>query len=267
MLKQRVATAIVLVALVLVALLVENPILWTGLVCIAIFLGFWEWLRFCEIDKEIYQLGSFALFTLLIVCLLNGFFPIHLMVAITCAVWIMLMLFTITNQFDFFHNLILKLLVGMWILAIAAFLVIELKKLPNGPLWVLCFIAAVAVADIGAYFVGKRFGKTKLAPSVSPGKTVEGLLGGLALVVVVFVPILLYLFETEQAVLLLFTVMITSLVSVAGDLFESKLKRHVDLKDSGNMLPGHGGILDRIDGFLSGAPFFAYGLILLGLLG
>ena len=164
------------------------------------------------------------------------------------------------------HQRWLKLPIGVAVLSTAGWLIIEFKELENGVLWLLCFFISVWAADVGAYFTGKRFGKTKLAPKVSPGKTVEGLLGGLALVLFIFTPVLFYYFDAVAAILLLITIEITALVSVGGDLFESKLKRHVDLKDSSNILPGHGGILDRIDSLLSGAPVFAAGLLLLNYL-
>ena len=125
----------------------------------------------------------------------------------------------------------------------------------------------MVAADIGAYFSGRRFGRVKLAPSISPGKTVEGFFGGLAFVALIYIPVLFYLFSADAASLLLLTVLVTAVVSVGGDLFESKLKRHVGLKDSSQILPGHGGILDRIDSILAGVNFFALGLLVLGYLG
>jgi len=154
------------------------------------------------------------------------------------------------------------MLIGVVVLSTSGWIIISFKSV--NPLWVLCFMVSVWAADVGAYFVGKRFGKTKLAPRVSPGKTVEGMLGGVGLMLLVYVPVLFYLFSIEAALLLLLTLVITTLVSVGGDLFESKMKRYSGLKDSSQILPGHGGILDRIDSLLSGAPFFALGLIMLG---
>ena len=122
-------------------------------------------------------------------------------------------------------------MVGIIILSSACLFVIELKELDNGPLWILLFMVCVWAADVGAYFVGKRFGKTKLAPKVSPGKTVEGLLGGVALALLVCVPVLFYYFSSSQALWLLATVVVTVLVSVLGDLFESKMKRWGVLED------------------------------------
>jgi phosphatidate cytidylyltransferase len=115
------------------------------------------------------------------------------------------------------------------------------------------------VADIGAYFAGNAFGKNKLCPNVSPGKTVEGALGGIILSLVVGALYVLITIDNPTlenyfnfAVLSL----IVSLVSILGDLFESILKRIADVKDSGKILPGHGGLLDRIDSLTCAAPIF-----------
>jgi len=129
----------------------------------------------------------------------------------------------------------------------------------------LYLLSLVWVADIGAYFIGKRFGRHKLAPSISPGKTREGLLGGL-------VSSLLWMIVVYQAsagwgiALLPFLLIgvLTALASVFGDLFESVLKREAGVKDSSKLLPGHGGVLDRIDGVLAATPVFLSGILIAG---
>ena len=264
MLKQRVITAVILVIVVLAALLAENSVYWSMLIYTAIGIGFWEWLRFCQISEPSPMLASGATFALLAVAAHTQILPFELLVTCACALWGLLFAFTLTDRFDFLHRTLFKLPMGMLLLLAAGTIVIRLHQLEHGVLWILCFFVCVWAADIGAYFVGRRFGKTKLAPSISPGKTVEGLLGGVALAALIFVPIIFYNFPFGAAFVLLLTILITVLVSVMGDLFESKMKRHVDMKDSSQILPGHGGVLDRIDSLLSGAPFFALGLLLLG---
>lgn len=116
----------------------------------------------------------------------------------------------------------------------------------------------VWAADTGAYFSGKKFGKHKLAPKVSPGKTWEGFFGGmLSSMLIAFLGSLFFAIPTEKMFIFLAAALITNIVSALGDLNESILKREAGLKDSGNLLPGHGGILDRIDSLTAAVPVFA----------
>lgn len=130
----------------------------------------------------------------------------------------------------------------------------------QGPAWLFYALSLVWVADIGAYFSGKKFGKNKLAPDISPGKTKEGLFGAL-LATSLYTLIASYYFElsSERAIILVLLSVILTFISVSGDLYFSFLKREAGLKDSGNILPGHGGILDRIDSVLAAMPVFVVG--------
>jgi phosphatidate cytidylyltransferase len=136
---------------------------------------------------------------------------------------------------------------------------------PEGSWLILLLLLIVWAADTGAYFSGRAFGKRKLAPHISPGKTMAGLYGGLiaapliALLAVKLMPI-----EAIEPVRLVMLSLVTVLVSVGGDLMISLHKRTSGYKDSGNLLPGHGGILDRLDSLLAAAPFFALGLLFSG---
>ncbi len=128
--------------------------------------------------------------------------------------------------------------------------------------WLMYLFLLVWGADSGAYFVGRVLGKHKLAPNVSPAKSIEGLIGGLLtttaiVLVVAFVQLDL---STEALVAFIGLSLVTVLASVQGDLFESMVKRKAGIKDSGTILPGHGGVLDRIDSVLAAAPVFALGL-------
>ncbi len=266
MLKQRIITALVLVAIVMSALFAPQAVFWRALISLVVILGFYEWLRFCAIDNWLLQGLSFVVFAVCFYLMQAGYVSMGFVIPAACVLWVVLLIFTVSDVLDVLHRTELKLPLGIVVLSTAGWLIIEFKKIDNGALWILCFLFSVWAADVGAYFAGKRFGKTKLAPKVSPGKTIEGLLGGLILVLLIFTPILYSQFDLKAASLLLLTVTVTALVSVGGDLFESKLKRYAGLKDSSQILPGHGGILDRVDSLLSGAPVFAAGLLMLGYL-
>jgi phosphatidate cytidylyltransferase len=130
----------------------------------------------------------------------------------------------------------------------------------EGPYILLFLLVLIWIADSGAYFTGMRWGKRKLAPIISPGKSWEGVLGGLFGALLCGVFLALYYQDKSGALWLIPISLITVAMSVVGDLFESTLKRRMDVKDSGSLLPGHGGVLDRIDSLIAAAPVFVLGL-------
>ncbi len=140
-----------------------------------------------------------------------------------------------------------------------------LHAMPNGVLRLIYLFFLIFAADTGAYFAGRTFGKHKLAPNVSPGKTVEGAVGGVLLCGVWALVGGHYIFQAEgNARIALFSLSrVVAVFSIIGDLTESMFKRVAGIKDSGNILPGHGGILDRVDSILSAAPVMVLGLQLL----
>jgi len=158
-----------------------------------------------------------------------------------------------------------KLLIAFIVLPAAA---LSMEKIHSmyigvdwqGPAWLFYALSLVWVADTGAYFSGKKFGKNKLAPNISPGKTKEGLVGALV-ATSLYTLLASYYFDlnTERAALLVLLSLILTLVSISGDLYFSFLKREAGVKDSGSILPGHGGILDRIDSVLAAMPVFVIG--------
>ena len=156
----------------------------------------------------------------------------------------------------------LKLFGGCLTLVPAWFAVLALHQLPGGPVLVMLLLLMVWAADVGAYFVGHRFGRRKLAPEVSPGKTWEGALGGICFAgLVALVGAALAGYDLITFTLL---ALASIAVSIVGDLAESLLKRQAQVKDSGALLPGHGGVLDRLDSLFAAAPVFLVGFLTLG---
>ncbi|MEX2334904.1 MAG: phosphatidate cytidylyltransferase, partial [Pseudohongiella sp.] len=144
-----------------------------------------------------------------------------------------------------------------------------LKVLAPSGLLVLILVALVSVVDIGAYFTGKKWGNSKLAPALSPKKSWAGFWGGVASCVALTLCLLTWVHIEYQTlspltwILLLLAALLLAVFSVIGDLFESMLKRHRGLKDSGRSLPGHGGVLDRIDSLIAATPVYVLALVLL----
>lgn len=156
---------------------------------------------------------------------------------------------------------------GVLLISSALLALATLHAMPNGVLRLIYLFFLIFAADTGAYFAGRTFGKHKLAPNVSPGKTVEGAIGGVALCGVWALAGGHYIFMAEgNALIALFVLsMVVALFSIVGDLTESMFKRVAGIKDSGNILPGHGGILDRVDSILSAAPVMVLGLQILNI--
>lgn len=154
----------------------------------------------------------------------------------------------------------LKLAAGWLALLPAWVLLSAMQGASGGPLWVLMLLAVVWAADISAYFVGKQFGRRRLAPRVSPGKTWAGAVGAVGGALLVGCAAGLWLGLRDASLLVLLAVVsVTVAFSVVGDLFESLVKRHAGTKDSGGLLPGHGGIFDRLDSLFAAVPVFYWG--------
>ncbi len=162
----------------------------------------------------------------------------------------------------------IKALIGLIVLSSGAFALCSLQKLTLGPLWIILLFSLVWGADTFAYFMGRKWGKTPLAPQISPKKTLAGFWGGL--VGTLFCAMMIFLALKTQSFakghLMPFSAWIsiayiTLLLCVLGDLFESWVKRLAGVKDSGRLLPGHGGILDRIDSLLAALPFYTLAIV------
>jgi phosphatidate cytidylyltransferase len=267
-LKTRVITAVVLLALVLPSLFFLPQAYWAILVAMFIGVGAWEWgglLGFNEANRRL--LGVVLTLLCTAVSLLapmsmgigssDGLAaPWVLAVYVVAAVfWCLAVPLWLRAKWPLPHGL-LGLLVGLVVLFPTWLALVQLR-IP-GPGILLAILAVVWMADVAAYFSGKAFGKHKLAPSISPGKTWEGAMGaGLGVVVYGFVLRFSFSFEPVAMVFWAICLLAVTAISIIGDLYESMLKRQAGIKDSSNVLPGHGGVLDRIDSLTSTLPVVA----------
>jgi phosphatidate cytidylyltransferase len=263
MLRTRVLTGCILGALLLLGIFLLPPF-WAVLAFGAIFtIGAWEWAGFGALRNPLLR----ALYALIVALSLLAAWRWaldsgHLIILLSaaCAWWVIAFLWL--SLAPAWNRPALTLVCGLAVLAPAfvalARLQISAGGFARGPLIVLWLVLMVCAADIGAYFAGRAFGRRKLAPRVSPGKTWEGALGGLAMVALVAGGGALY-FRLLPLAVLAFGCGV-GIFSVIGDLTESMFKRAAALKDSGTLLPGHGGLLDRIDSVTAAAPLYALGL-------
>lgn len=212
--------------------------------------------------------NKFVFYALLIsVFALSSFFPSYS--AIIFAFFsIVYLLFSILilHKFEDLNELNLfqaKSVLGFFYMGLLPSFMIRLLDIPNGIVWFTALLSIVFAGDIGAYLTGMLFGKRKIMPLISPKKTVEGSIGGIIFSMIAGLILgLNFLTHINLASLLLLSFS-TSVVAQFGDFFESVLKRIAEVKDSGSIMPGHGGVLDRVDGVLFGAPIILFGAILL----
>lgn len=256
-LLQRIVTAIILIAVLLVvffALPVEAAVV---LIAAFVAAGAWEWVGFTGFGST----GVRALYTGLVVLFMLGVLGLRATGLPTdWLVWAGMVwwgsAFILVLRFPLKISPLLTAICGFLVLLPVWAACLALLASPAaGPSLLLFALAIVWAADVGAYFAGRSFGRVKLAPAVSPGKTWEGVLGGLLAALLVAWSGA-WLLGMPSGVMLAVALSL-ALVSVLGDLTVSLFKRTADLKDSGSLFPGHGGVLDRVDGVSSALPLFA----------
>jgi phosphatidate cytidylyltransferase len=273
--RTRVIAALVMAPFAIGAILLL-PTSWLVMLAALVFLvGLWEWFKLAEIDDTLQRTVLLTANLLLMVLLVwasrgsTDLVPLRLMALAGAMWWLLALLWLRFFHFASDHETwarVFKLAAGT-LAVVPAWCALGLihSSEPNGHIWLFVALAIVWAADSGAYFAGRHFGGRwflgrKLAPRISPNKTLEGLLGGLAAgMLVAGVGALIAGVDVAQVPGVLLVAVFTVLFSVVGDLFESLLKRHVGAKDSGDVIPGHGGVLDRIDGVLAALPIFVLG--------
>ncbi|AGA33628.1 Phosphatidate cytidylyltransferase [Thioalkalivibrio nitratireducens DSM 14787] len=269
MLRQRVVTAIAVIVPVFLLIAFAPSGVVAGFVLLVVALGAFEWARLGRFATK----GTRAAFAVLVLAV-----PASLLLAWGGAGWTEMHAWVLWLGVVWWGLVFVGLPTyrpglgagtwGRWLLRGAAFPTLAPAALAlvwlhaSAPMLVIYLLLLVAAADTGAFVVGRRFGRSKLAPDISPGKTREGLLGTLAATVpVALVGAWGFGLLAMDALVFVLLGIVVALVSVAGDLQESVLKREAGAKDSGALLPGHGGILDRVDSLTAAAPVFAAGLL------
>ncbi|MDO8825715.1 phosphatidate cytidylyltransferase [Methylophaga sp.] len=265
MLKQRLITAAVLIPLVVLAILLLPSIGFIALMAAIALMAIWEWLSMAAMKPPTKILASLSFLAVLLVLFTMAVIQ-HVLLS-GLIFWLLASLIIVVFAHRplpgflarCFHNKVFTYLLSMLVALLFVYSAVWLHGLANnGPVLVLYVLVSVWLADTGGYFAGKRWGKHALAKAISPNKTLEGLAGALILVAVWSV--LAYQLGVAEDLWIITWIVIsltTGLISVSGDLFESLFKRSYQTKDSGNLLPGHGGMLDRVDSLLAAVPFFA----------
>lgn len=260
MLKQRVITALILLPIALCGFfLLEGTgfALFIGLVVIT---GAWEWARLAGFAAQPARVAYAALVAVLLFFMhvLPGLAPWVLGAAVLWWLLATFLVLTYPRTSEHWASAACKLVIGLLILLPAWQGLVLIKQYPLGNWLIMAVMVLVWGADVGAYFSGRAFGKRKLAPHVSPGKSWEGVYGGLLLSLLIAAVVGFVRDWTGVQLLLgLIGAAIVVFISVVGDLTESMFKRQSGIKDSSNLLPGHGGVLDRIDSLTAAIPVFA----------
>ena len=270
MLRLRIITALCMAAIFLPALFLMPSMLFSIATVPLVLVAGWEWSRLVKIRSVVARIGYLLLIVMTLFAaslwlgLPDTFDPQRaqqlLLVAVGVWAFIFLWIQGYPSSAILWSARPILGLLGLMLLGFTWIAIVTILNYQSGQWLLLLAIVIIVLADVGGFFAGKYFGKHKLAPIISPGKTWEGFVGGLLLEGVLVGSLVWYLSDHVTVLGLSLLVIPVALYSVLGDLFESMIKRHSGVKDSGRLLPGHGGVLDRIDGVMAALPMF--GLIL-----
>ncbi|MEE4688476.1 phosphatidate cytidylyltransferase [Pseudomonas alliivorans] len=260
MLKQRIITALILLPIALCGFFLLTGAYFALFIGFVVVLGAWEWARLAGFAAQSMRIGYAAVVAVLLflMYLLPGLEPWVLVAAVIWWAVATFLVLTYPDSNEHWASAACKLVIGLLILLPAWQGLVLIKQWPLGNWLILAVMVLVWAADIGAYFSGKAFGKRKLAPKVSPGKSWEGVYGGLAVSLGITAAVGISRdWTAAQFIGGLLGAAVVVFISVIGDLTESMFKRQSGVKDSSNLLPGHGGVLDRIDSLTAAIPVFA----------
>lgn len=265
MLKPRLITATILAAIFVAMLIFLTPLLFAQMLVIVFLVAGWEWANLAALKTPtlrygfILALGVSLIAVANVVDLQTQFDPLasyNLCLSVV-AFWALIFLWLqgYPSSAILWSPKPIKLFIGLILLTSTWLAIASILMMENGKWLIGLAMATVILADVGGYVVGKLFGRHKLAPTISPGKTWEGLFGGV-LFQLVFIGLLKIALPDADLLMLVLLIIPVGLISVVGDLFESMVKRQRGVKDSSSLLPGHGGILDRLDGVMAAMPLF-----------
>jgi len=266
---QRLLTAVALIPVVVWVVLYASETTFIAVLSVIILIGAYEWAALsglqCQLQKIIFSVfvvGLASIFLCIDAQLLTYIMLLSLVF------WLLVILSIILMPkylLDMQHKLPIMLLLGVVLLGLTFISMFQLRQaFSHGADLLMYLLLLIWIADSGAYFAGRALGANKLAAIISPGKSIEGVVGGL-LTCLLFSVLAAGYFEVSNVSAFVCLSLIVVIVSVYGDLFESLLKRRAKVKDSGNILPGHGGVLDRIDSLIAAAPVFCASLLLTGM--
>jgi phosphatidate cytidylyltransferase len=267
MLKQRIITAAILLPIALIGFFLLEGLAFALFIGVVVVLGGWEWARLAGFAGQFVRIGYALFIVLLLVALYRLPVLTPWLLSLSVVWWLVAtaLVLSYPGSQRYWGGRVGSLLIGLLILLPAWQALVVLKQWPLGNWLIVAVMVLVWAADIGAYFSGKALGRRKLAPQVSPGKSWEGLIGGLITSLLITVGVGLYQSWSPRALVLAFLgAGLVVVISVVGDLTESMFKRSSGIKDSSQLLPGHGGVMDRIDSLTAAVPVFTVLLWLAG---
>ncbi len=273
MLRNRIITAAVLIPIV-VAFIFLADLKWFALLfSVFAVIGAWEWAGLCKLkEKYKYLYSLFVLLILAGIYWLDSRSLYESVIFFGAVYWLIAVVLIVSyqKQYNLLPNFpLILILVGLFLLIpMWSSLILLKSSTAHGASLIMCLMLLIWGADTAAYFAGKKWGKRKLASRVSPGKTWEGTIGGVLSTVVITICYVVFSNENiSDGLMFIGLAILTVIASVFGDLMESLVKREAGQKDSGSILPGHGGVMDRIDSLTAASPIFVSGVIYLGLIG
>jgi len=274
-LKQRIVTAVVLLACLIAATTLLSSFGFALFVSVTVMLAAWEWCGLTGLGKQLSRAGYMTAIATVLAGLFLALnisgdalgvnqYRLAVILGLGTLFWLLSLIILITYPTNktAWNDQSKIAIMGLFALIPVWAAVIQLKYLMPSGVLVIALIILVAAVDVGGYFVGIRFGRRRLAPELSPSKSWEGVWGGLGLCLLVGIGLswaahrYIEILEPWQFIALLMLTLLTTFFSIIGDLLESMLKRNRNVKDSGGILPGHGGLLDRVDGLMAAAPIY-----------